>query len=107
MEKANPQTRYFSGNLLFVKNPITYLTSKFNAPQKGKEISVMGDIMAMDDQMLSVQETQEYLRIGRNTMYKLLKIDGFPCIRIGSRCIISKTGLDKWVQKNMGHQILL
>ncbi len=32
----------------------------------------------------------------------LIKIKGFPCIRIGKRYFIYRDGLKKWIEKNYG-----
>lgn len=58
-------------------------------------------------EMITVKQLQEDWKIGRNTAYKLLHIDGFPHLQIGKKILIPKEELDKWVINNMGDCINL
>ena len=46
----------------------------------------------------SVKEAAEALGVGTNQVYDLVKVPGFPVIRIGKRYLISKDGLREWIQ---------
>lgn len=52
--------------------------------------------------MLSIDETAEILGIGESLMYRLSKTEGFPVTKIGSRSLVSKKALEKWVDKVSG-----
>lgn len=48
---------------------------------------------------LSVTEAAALLGVSRPTVYKLIRRDGFPAFKIGSRTLISRVGLADWVQQ--------
>lgn len=58
-----------------------------------------------NDKVLSVEELQDVLKIGRNTTLKLIKTDGFPTIKIGKRILVPVAGLDAWLIQNTGKNI--
>lgn len=47
---------------------------------------------------LSVTEAAALLGVSRPTVYELLNRDDFPSFRIGSRRVISRAGLERWVE---------
>jgi excisionase family DNA binding protein len=49
-----------------------------------------------------VEDIQRLLGIGRNSAYGLIKQDGFPCIRVGSRVIIPSDLFHAWVSEQAG-----
>jgi excisionase family DNA binding protein len=49
-----------------------------------------------NDDIMTVNEVTEYLRIHRTTLYRLLKQKEIPAFRIGSDWRFSRTQLDKW-----------
>lgn len=48
---------------------------------------------------LSVSEAAALLGVSRPTMYQLLRREGFPAFKVGSRTLISRTGLEAWVEE--------
>lgn len=46
---------------------------------------------------LSVAEAAELLGVSRPTVYQLIKRDDFPVFKVGTRTLISRTGLEEWV----------
>lgn len=52
--------------------------------------------------MLSVTETATVLGISRTSAYELVKGNGFPSIKVGSRIDVPKDELQKWIQKQLG-----
>lgn len=48
---------------------------------------------------LSVTEAAALLGVSRPTVYHLLNQADFPSFRIGSRRLISRAGLERWVQE--------
>lgn len=43
---------------------------------------------------------KEYLGISDKTLYKLLKIDGFPQFRLGKDYYIPKDDFENWISKS-------
>lgn len=48
---------------------------------------------------LSVTEAAALLGVSRPTVYQLLNREDFPSFRIGARRLISRAGLERWVQE--------
>jgi len=44
---------------------------------------------------LTVQETIQVLRLGRNSVYEGIRRGDIPAIRIGRRLVIPKTGIER------------
>jgi len=55
--------------------------------------------------VLSVKEMQKELGIGRNVAYELVRIPGFPVIRVGKKYLIPRDGLYRWLEENQGKEI--
>lgn len=53
----------------------------------------------MEKLTLSIPEAAKLLGIGNNKMYDLARSEGFPTITLGSRRLISKKGLERWLEK--------
>lgn len=53
----------------------------------------------MEKLTLSVPETAEVLGISRACMYELVKSEGFPTISVGKRILVSRKGLERWVDE--------
>ncbi|BCC04944.1 prophage CP4-57 regulatory family protein [Bacillus cereus] len=51
--------------------------------------------------ILTVMELKEYLGIGREQAYTLVKTEDFPVKRIGRRILIYKPNLIKWLESNI------
>ena len=47
--------------------------------------------------ILTSREIQQKLKIGRNTLYRLLNSNDFPCFRIGKKIYASEEEIDKWI----------
>lgn len=52
--------------------------------------------------MLSVPEMAAALGIPRAGAYELVRAEGFPALKIGSRIVIPKDELREWVKRNTG-----
>ena len=52
--------------------------------------------------MLSVPDVASALGISRAGAYELVRSDGFPSLRIGSRIIVPKGNLIDWINANTG-----
>ena len=49
--------------------------------------------------LLTVQETQSLLRIGRDKAYALMHSKGFPSVKIGGRYFVEEEALREWLNK--------
>jgi len=49
----------------------------------------------MSDEIMSVKDTANYLNIKKQTVYRLLKKDKIPALKIGGQWKIKKSHLDK------------
>lgn len=56
----------------------------------------------MAELVYSVTEAAQALGISRRSMYDLMHREGFPTLRIGTRRLISKELLAKWVRDQAG-----
>ena len=54
---------------------------------------------------LTVMEVAEALRISRAGAYDLVRTEGFPALKIGSRIVIPKEKFIEWMNANTGKQI--
>lgn len=52
----------------------------------------------MDKLTYNATETAQVLGVSRPTVYQLMKQDGFPVFKVGSRTLVSAEGLRAWVQ---------
>ena len=46
---------------------------------------------------MSVEDMAEELSIGRNVAYELVQQSGFPSFQIGRRVLVSRKGLQEWI----------
>ena len=49
--------------------------------------------------ILNSKEIQQKLKIGRNTLYQLLKDPDFPSYKLGKKYYASEEAIDKWINK--------
>lgn len=54
---------------------------------------------------LNVTEAAELLGVSRPTVYQLMRREGFPAFNIGSRRVISRAGLERWVEEHAEQQM--
>ena len=52
--------------------------------------------------MLSVPDVASVLGISRAGTYELVRSDGFPSLRIGSRIVVPKEKFIEWINANTG-----
>ena len=48
---------------------------------------------------LSVPEAAEIIGVSPSKMYEVVKIQGFPCVKLGKRLLVSAKGLEKWIEQ--------
>jgi len=53
----------------------------------------------MEKKTLSVAEAAEVVGISERYMYNLVKTKGFPTIQIGKRLLVSRPGLERWLEE--------
>lgn len=63
----------------------------------------------MEDEQIciSVDEASRIIGVGRNVMYKLIKQQGFPAVKIGRSYRVRKAGLEEWLKNHEGKEIIL
>lgn len=49
--------------------------------------------------VLSVPEAAQLLGISSSKMYEVVRIDGFPCIRVGKRVLVNAKRLEAWLDE--------
>lgn len=57
--------------------------------------------------MLTAKDLAEYLRIGRDKAYALIKAPSFPAIQIGSRYLVSEDAVNEWIKNNQYRHIVV
>ena len=61
--------------------------------------------MDFHDTILTVKDVQAILNCGKRQAYELMRLPGFPAMKLGGRYFISSKGFERWLQKNMGRTI--
>lgn len=56
-----------------------------------------GEIVQMEKLTLSIPEAAKLLGIGSSKMYELVRTGGFPVICVGTRKLVPKKGLERWL----------
>ena len=59
------------------------------------------------DNILTIKDIQENLGIGKNKVYKLIKLKGFPKIKIGHRYYIPESAYNQWIKNNTRSKVIL
>ena len=57
--------------------------------------------MAIDNEILTIEEAAEYLRIGKRSIYKLVHSGKLPHKRVLNKFRFVKSDLKKWVQGDL------
>ncbi|MDR0221814.1 MAG: DNA-binding protein [Lachnospiraceae bacterium] len=57
--------------------------------------------------LYDINDIKEIFGVGTNKAYQILKISGFPTITIGSKRLVEKSSLVKWLDMNKGKDIIL
>src|SRR3990172_4794943 len=50
--------------------------------------------------LMTLEEVAGYLRVTRRTMYRLLKDDGIPAIKVGRQWRFDRNSVDDWLRQN-------
>lgn len=56
--------------------------------------------------MLTIKDLQTIFNCGKRQAYELLRVPGFPAMKLGGKYLISAKALDSWIQKNTGKMII-
>ena len=56
---------------------------------------------------LTPKDIQDHLQIGRDKVYALCALKGFPAIKIGSSYRIDPAKYNKWLEKQIGTHIYI
>lgn len=54
----------------------------------------------MNDEMFTVSEVSDFLRVSPPTVYKLIGAGDFPHIRVGYRVLIPKAAFGQWLAQH-------
>jgi len=54
--------------------------------------------MPETDEILTKDEVLKYLKISHQTLYKLMKKDSFPHMRLERKLIFKKSDIDAWLE---------
>ena len=57
--------------------------------------------------LLTIKDIQEVFQCGKNYVYSLTKLKGFPTIKIGKKIFVPKDKLKKWIDENTNTEIEL
>ena len=59
----------------------------------------MDTVLPQRRDIMSIAEAAAYLGISQSTMYQIVRIKGFPCMRIGRRILVNRRMLDAWIDE--------
>lgn len=63
-------------------------------------------VHTFEDTMLTIKDLQTIFNCGKRQAYELLRVPGFPAMKLGGKYLISAKALDGWIQKNTGKTII-
>lgn len=61
----------------------------------------------MENEMLTVKDVMEHLKIGKNKVYQLIQLKSFPKIKLGNTYRIPKEEYLKWIKDNTRKEVYL
>ena len=47
----------------------------------------------------SAAEAAEIVGVSTSKMYEMMRIEGFPTIKLGKRLLVSRKGLERWIEE--------
>lgn len=59
------------------------------------------------EEVMTVKEVAEYLRLAESTVYRLVKIGSLPGRKLGGNWRFSRKGLDKWLAETKTEQNMI
>jgi len=54
---------------------------------------------SMEEKILTIKETAQYLKMGTSTIYKLILEKNLPATKVANKWRLKKSKLDKWVDE--------
>ncbi len=57
--------------------------------------------------LISVKDLSTNYNIKKSTAYEMLKIKGFPVIRVNSKYFIIQEDFEKWIRNNIGKTFIV
>jgi len=61
----------------------------------------MIDIKEDESLLMDVKEVKEFLRIGTNKTYEIIRDNKIPYIKLGKQMKIYRKGFYEWIEKNI------
>lgn len=52
------------------------------------------------EEILTLQEIAEYLKVDKRTVYRMVKSKKLPAFKVGNQWRFSKTDIFKWIESN-------
>ncbi len=59
--------------------------------------------MAGPDEVMTIEELADYLKISKSTLYKLVQDGGMPGQKVGKRWRFHKDSIDEWLKGHPEH----
>ena len=56
------------------------------------------------DEIMTLKEMAGYLKIGKSTLYKMVREDKIPVVKIANQWRFRKEEIDKWLQEIRGRK---
>ncbi|WP_281178324.1 helix-turn-helix domain-containing protein [Candidatus Desulfofervidus auxilii] len=56
-------------------------------------------------EIMTLEETAKYLRIGKSTLYKMAREGKIPAVKIGNQWRFKKEDIDKWFSKGQTFEL--
>jgi excisionase family DNA binding protein len=57
-------------------------------------------------EIMTLEETAKYLKIGKSTLYKMAREGKIPAVKIANQWRFRKEDIDKWLQEIKNREIL-
>lgn len=56
--------------------------------------------METDDQVFTIIDLSEYVKIPKSTLYKLVRAGSIPCLKVGKHWRFHKRAIDAWLTRS-------
>ena len=56
---------------------------------------------------VSVKDASKIVGIGKDAMYKMIHQQGFPCVKVGNKYLVRRSGLEEWFKEREGREIVI
>lgn len=56
--------------------------------------------------LVGSKEAAKMLDVSLPIFYEVAATEGFPCMRVGTKILVSISGLERWVEENLGKNVL-